>query len=141
MMLFFDVKNSDKRVYHISLTFQRLALLKNLCHSLIRHIEACSGKVLHYNPKVATNHICSHPPMKLATNQRFTLVMESLHSIKLAYNTLNQYTPHVYIDITGCAFTFIVAKLLANCKVIAYVHYPTISTVSFSRLRCIATIF
>lgn len=72
------------------------------------------------------------PPMTLATTKRFTLVVESLHSIKIAYNALCQFTPHMYIDTTGCAFTFIVAKLLANCKVIAYVHYPTISTVSHS---------
>ena len=72
------------------------------------------------------------PPMTLLTNKRFTLIMESIHSMKLAYNALSQFTPHVYIDTTGCAFTFIVAKLLANCKVIAYVHYPTISTVRYT---------
>lgn len=68
--------------------------------------------------------------MTLATTQRFTLIVESIQSIKLAYNALCQFTPDVYIDTTGCAFTFLVAKLLANCKVFAYVHYPTISTVS-----------
>jgi hypothetical protein len=33
------------------------------------------------------------------------------------------------MDTTGCAFTFLVAKVLAGCKVGTYVHYPTISTV------------
>ncbi len=67
--------------------------------------------------------------MKVATTQKFTLIVESIHSMKVAYNGLCQFTPDVYIDTTGCAFTFLVAKLLANCKVLAYVHYPTISTV------------
>ena len=68
--------------------------------------------------------------MTLATTQRFTLVVESIHSMKLAYNALGQFTPDVYIDTTGCAFTFLIAKVLACCRVLAYVHYPTISTVS-----------
>lgn len=34
------------------------------------------------------------------------------------------------MDTTGCAFTFLVAKL-ARCKLVAYVHYPTVSTVSY----------
>jgi len=32
------------------------------------------------------------------------------------------------MDTTGCAFTFFVARVLAGCRVGAYVHYPTIST-------------
>lgn len=47
------------------------------------------------------------------------------------------FTPHVFIDTTGCAFTFLVAKL-ARCKIVAYVHYPTVSTVS---LVCIVVEF
>ena len=61
--------------------------------------------------------------------KRLTLVAESLDTIKLAWNALNIYTPHVFVDTTGCAFTFVVAKL-ARCKLVAYVHYPTVSTVS-----------
>jgi len=51
-----------------------------------------------------------------------------LDTIKLAWYAINAYTPHIFIDSTGCAFTFIIAKLVAHCKIIAYVHYPTIST-------------
>ena len=36
--------------------------------------------------------------------------------------------PHIFIDTTGCAFTYFVARVLGGCKVGAYVHYPTIST-------------
>lgn len=59
--------------------------------------------------------------------KRLTLIAESLDTIKLAWFALNMFTPHVFIDTTGCAFTFLVAKL-ARCKIVAYVHYPTVST-------------
>ena len=36
--------------------------------------------------------------------------------------------PNIFVDTTGCAFTYVVARILFACKVIAYVHYPTIST-------------
>lgn len=48
--------------------------------------------------------------------------------MRLAYKALEQVTPHVFFDTTGCAFTYFVARVLAGCQVAAYVHYPTIST-------------
>ena len=36
--------------------------------------------------------------------------------------------PDIFIDTTGCALTYLPAKLLFGCHVLAYVHYPTIST-------------
>lgn len=71
-----------------------------------------------------------HIPKKRdpSTFQRCSLVAEALDTIKLAWYAINAYTPHIFIDTTGCAFTFIIAKIVAHCKVMAYVHYPTIST-------------
>lgn len=54
--------------------------------------------------------------------------------MRFAYKALLANTPDVFIDTTGCAFTFLVARVLAGCDVAAYVHYPTISTVSLSQL-------
>lgn len=49
--------------------------------------------------------------------------------MKLAYRGLCRLTPHVFVDTTGCAFTYLVARVLFGCdQVVAYVHYPTIST-------------
>ena len=56
------------------------------------------------------------------------MIAESWGTMKLAWYALSVVPPHVYIDTTGCAFTFFVAKILAGCKVGTYVHYPTIST-------------
>lgn len=36
--------------------------------------------------------------------------------------------PDWFIDTTGCAFTFTVARFIYGCRIMAYVHYPTIST-------------
>jgi len=71
--------------------------------------------------------------LKILTTQvdkpkRFTLIAESIATMQLAYHALTTLPPHVYIDTTGCAFTFLVARILAGCKVATYVHYPTIST-------------
>jgi alpha-1,2-mannosyltransferase len=51
--------------------------------------------------------------------------------MRLAYKAIQLSSfsmPHIWVDTTGCAFTYLVASVLFGCKVLAYVHYPTIST-------------
>ena len=72
-------------------------------------------------------HLHVHKHLLFAKPTRFTMIVESWNTILLAYHALRQVNPHVYIDTTGCAFTFLIAKIFGNCKVGAYVHYPTIS--------------
>ena len=44
-------------------------------------------------------------------------------------STLSSYLlPDLFIDTTGCALTYLPAKILFGCHILAYVHYPTIST-------------
>lgn len=57
-----------------------------------------------------------------------TMLGQSVGSMILAAEALFRSTPDVFVDTTGCAFSFPVAWL-AGCTVGAYVHYPTISTV------------
>jgi alpha-1,2-mannosyltransferase len=64
---------------------------------------------------------------------RFTLLLQSLASMIVGLEALIRYNPHVYIDSTGYAFTFVFAKVF-GCKVLCYVHYPTISTDMLSRV-------
>ena len=61
-------------------------------------------------------------------SNRFSLVVESWGTMMLAYKALERKLPHIFIDTTGCAFTYVVARILGGCQVVAYVHYPTIST-------------
>jgi len=46
----------------------------------------------------------------------------------LGFEAIFGCVPDVFIDSMGYAFTFPVFKYLGNCRVGAYVHYPTIST-------------
>lgn len=57
-----------------------------------------------------------------------SLILESAGTMKLARQALLRHSPDVFCDTTGCAFTFLVARWMCKCKVLAYVHYPTIST-------------
>lgn len=58
-----------------------------------------------------------------------TMLAQSMASVVLAAEALFRGTPDVFVDTTGFAFSFPVAWF-AGCSVGAYVHYPTISTVS-----------
>jgi alpha-1,2-mannosyltransferase len=65
----------------------------------------------------------------------FSLLMESIGAMRLAYRGLRRLQeqpqsalPSVFVDTTGFAFTYLPAVLLFGCRVVAYVHYPTIST-------------
>lgn len=57
-----------------------------------------------------------------------TLLCQSLGSIILGLEALYKFTPDVYIDTMGYAFTLPLFRYLGGCKVGSYVHYPTIST-------------
>ena len=64
-----------------------------------------------------------------ATNYpRFTMLFQSLASIRVAYSALQKRKPHVWFDSTGFAFTYPLAGLVFGCQVMTYTHYPTIST-------------
>jgi len=61
---------------------------------------------------------------------------QSWGAFLLALECVLHVTPDVWIDTTGWAATFIVAKLLAGCRTAAYVHYPTITRVSGGAMAC-----
>lgn len=64
---------------------------------------------------------------------RFTLFWQSVAHIRLALAAFAAsekmgFYPDVWLDTTGCPFSYVVAKGLYACTVAAYVHYPMIST-------------
>eukprot|EP00948_MAST-09A_sp_MAST-9A-sp1_P001691 g1691.t1 len=65
----------------------------------------------------------------------FTLLGQSLGSIFLGYEALSKFTPNVFVDTAGYAFTLPLAKYFFNVQHVgAYVHYPTISTDMLQRV-------
>ncbi|GAB9469924.1 hypothetical protein Gpo141_00007185 [Globisporangium polare] len=71
---------------------------------------------------------------------RFTLFWQSVAHIRLALTAfatsekLGLY-PRFWIDTTGCPFSYLVASVRFGCTVVAYVHYPMISTDMISKVQ------
>ncbi|KAK9811429.1 hypothetical protein WJX72_003813 [[Myrmecia] bisecta] len=65
---------------------------------------------------------------------RFTLIGQAVGSVRLAYQALSTVVPEVFVDSCGWAFVYPLARM-AGCKVVAYVHYPTVSTDMLRRVR------
>ncbi|TSK17952.1 GDP-Man:Man(3)GlcNAc(2)-PP-Dol alpha-1,2-mannosyltransferase [Bagarius yarrelli] len=65
----------------------------------------------------------------------FTLLGQSIGSLFLGWEALAAFTPDLYIDSMGYAFTLPIFRYLGGCKVASYVHYPTISTDMLSVVR------
>ncbi|KAI8471407.1 MAG: hypothetical protein J3K34DRAFT_384792 [Monoraphidium minutum] len=65
--------------------------------------------------------------------RHFTMIRQAVGSVRLGWEALSRRVPQLFIDTTGWAFTFPLAKL-AGCKVACYVHYPTVSTDMLGRV-------
>ncbi|KAG0368126.1 hypothetical protein BC939DRAFT_393814 [Gamsiella multidivaricata] len=69
-----------------------------------------------------------------ATWPRFTLIGQSIGSIVLGWEALQCVVPDIWIDTMGYAFTYPAARMFGGCQVVAYVHYPTISSDMIGRV-------
>jgi len=58
------------------------------------------------------------------------MLCQSLASLFVGFECFVRLRPDVFIDTTGAPFIYPLAKYIFGSKVIAYVHYPIISTVS-----------
>ncbi|RLN60522.1 hypothetical protein BBJ28_00008704 [Nothophytophthora sp. Chile5] len=70
----------------------------------------------------------------------FTLFWQSVAHIRLALEALEASSrrglyPHVWIDTTGCPFSYVVADVCYACTVVTYTHYPMISTDMIAKVQ------
>ena len=65
---------------------------------------------------------------------RLTILRQAAASITVAMQGLRVIVPQIYIDTTGWAFPYPIARF-AGAQVAAYVHYPTISRDMLNRLH------
>ncbi|KAK4799826.1 hypothetical protein SAY86_025191 [Trapa natans] len=79
-------------------------------------------------------HLSLRSLVEASTYPYFTMIGQSLGSILLSWEALRRFTPIIYFDTSGYAFTYPIARLF-GCKVICYTHYPTISLDMLSRVR------
>ena len=73
----------------------------------------------------STHYFPIHPRYPVGT-----MLFQSLCSMLVGLECILRFTPDVYCDTMGAAFTYPVVHYLSGAKVVAYVHYPIISTVS-----------
>ncbi|EPS61953.1 hypothetical protein M569_12841, partial [Genlisea aurea] len=90
------------------------------------------GVKLLRSPKVV--HLRSRKWIEEATYPRFTMIGQSFGSVYLSWEALCAHTPEYYFDTSGYAFTYPVARIF-GCKVLCYIHYPTISLDMLSRVH------
>lgn len=67
---------------------------------------------------------------------RFTMLGQAAGSVAVAWQGLRQLVPELWVDTTGWAFPYPLARL-AGSRVAAYVHYPTISSDMLQRCVCV----
>ncbi|KAF9095236.1 asparagine-linked glycosylation protein [Mortierella sp. AD031] len=65
---------------------------------------------------------------------RFTLIGQSIGSMILGWEALKYVVPDIWIDTMGYAFTYPAARIFGGCQVVAYVHYPAISSDMIGRV-------
>lgn len=63
------------------------------------------------------------------------MVGQSIGSAVVALECLFRLTPDIFCDTTGAAFAYPLVRLLTGASIVAYVHYPTISTDMINRVR------
>ncbi|CAA7028910.1 unnamed protein product [Microthlaspi erraticum] len=100
--------------------------------SLARRAVDRFGVHLLFPPKVI--HLNKRKWIEERTYPHFTMIGQSLGSVYLAWEALRKFTPLYYLDTSGYAFTYPLARLF-GCKVVCYTHYPTISLDMISRVR------
>ncbi|CAA3028127.1 GDP-Man:Man(3) c(2)-PP-Dol alpha-1,2-mannosyltransferase-like [Olea europaea subsp. europaea] len=96
-----------------------------------RALDRFGVKFLH-SPKVV--HLYNRKWVEETMYPRFTMIGQSFGSVYLSWEALCKFTPLYYLDTSGYAFTYPIARLF-GCKVITYTHYPTISLDMLSRVH------
>lgn len=71
--------------------------------------------------------------VEATTYPHFTLIGQSLGSVVLGMEALNKFTPLIFFDTSGYAFTYPLARAI-GCKVVCYTHYPTVSSDMLARV-------
>ena len=64
-----------------------------------------------------------------------TMIFQALAAVVITFDCLVRITPDIFIDTCGIAYGYPFIKVLGGCSVIAYVHYPHISSDMMNLVR------
>lgn len=81
-----------------------------------------------YEPSITFIYLRSRFFVEAKYYKMFTLLGQSIGSMVLGLEALIRFVPDIYIDSMGYSFTYPIFYYLASIPILAYVHYPTIST-------------
>ncbi|KAJ3242980.1 asparagine-linked glycosylation protein [Chytriomyces hyalinus] len=99
--------------------------------TVLQKVESQFGIVFSKDQKsrISFVELTYWPYLEAERYPRLTLVAQSMASAFVAAEALIKYPPpEIFVDTIGFAFTLPIAKLFGCRKVLAYVHYPTISS-------------
>lgn len=88
-----------------------------------------------YKPSITFIYLRSRFCVEAKYYKMFTLLGQSIGSMVLGFEALVRFVPDIYIDSMGYAFTYPIFRYIASVPIVAYVHYPTISTDMLDRVR------
>ncbi|KAG7392978.1 asparagine-linked glycosylation protein [Phytophthora pseudosyringae] len=97
-------------------------------------------KTLHVERYVTLVPLPSREILEPSRYPSFTLLWQSVAHARLALEAVQESSrqglyPQVWVDTTGCPFSYVAASLLYACTVVAYVHYPMISMDMISKVQ------
>ncbi|KAJ2907916.1 asparagine-linked glycosylation protein [Coemansia aciculifera] len=114
----------DKYPYIVSVIYSGDSLTRD---QLLRNVEDKFG--LSINPETIYVVELSRRWWVSYKFPRLTLVMQSLGSVVLASQAINAFCPDVFVETVGFAFTYPLVSLLSKrIPIVAYTHYPAISS-------------
>jgi alpha-1,2-mannosyltransferase len=106
---------------------------------LLRHVnERFSINLMspYLSNKVSFVPIISHVLMDAKWYPVATMIFQCLASVLVGIECICKVMPDFYMDTTGAAFTYPLFRLMSwPCTVLAYVHYPIISSDMLQKVR------
>ncbi|XP_066602535.1 GDP-Man:Man(3)GlcNAc(2)-PP-Dol alpha-1,2-mannosyltransferase-like isoform X1 [Prorops nasuta] len=94
--------------------------------SIINRVKRVFG--FEIDPKIEFIYLHKRKWVEASMYPYFTLIGQSLGSVWLGVEAMNNLLPDIYLDTMGYAFTYPLFKYIGGCRVGSYTHYPTIST-------------
>lgn len=96
--------------------------------SILAKVKARFGLEISDPNRVVFIYLSNRKYVDAATWPRFTLLLQALGSMWLAFEAVSTLTPDLFVDTMGYPFTYPIVSWIADVPIASYVHYPVISS-------------